>query len=67
MVNHMALNISVQAGFTSGEAGLNIYHTLCKKIVKTGIWPNYWKMTGLITIPKKETYYNYAQTVGSRH
>ncbi|CAG5117437.1 unnamed protein product [Candidula unifasciata] len=36
-----------------GEESIKIYHALCEKIWKYGIWPKDWKRTIFIPIPKK--------------
>ena len=37
----------------SGEQGLDVYHHLCKKICHQGKWPQEWKKSIFIPIPKK--------------
>ena len=46
-------NITAELIRASGEAGVDIYHTLCKKIWKSGTWPIDWKRAILIPIPKR--------------
>ena len=36
-----------------GEESIHVYHALCQKIWKYGIWPKDWKRTIFIPIPKK--------------
>ena len=46
----------------SGEQGIDVYHHLCKKISHQGKWPQEWKRSIFIPIPKKgdsKEYTNY--------
>ena len=40
----------IQAG---GDSSVKIYHTLCCKIWKSGTWPEEWKRSVYIPLPKK--------------
>ena len=38
----------------NGEQGTDVYHHLCKKIWHQGKWPQEWKRSVFIPIPKKQ-------------
>ena len=46
-------NINAEMIKVSGEPGVDIYHKLCLKIWKSEQWPEEWRKSVFVTIPKK--------------
>lgn len=46
-------NIQAEMIKAAEEEGIDIYHALCKKIWKSGKWPDDWKKSIYIPLPKK--------------
>ena len=48
------------------DDAVKVLHSICQQLWKTQQWPQYWKMSGFIPIPKKSNAKN-AQTMAQLH